>query len=288
VAYADKFIRHLSNLKKPFDEVIFYDDASTDDTAQFLTKAGFDVIRGETNKGPGYARNRLAEKATCEYIHFHDIDDEFNPKFLELIDEKVAESSADIIAGQADWIDESTRNVIIKWQYKQADINPDPIEYFIAHPLGIINTVYKKEKFLKVSGFSESIKCWEDADLHVRLAAFGATFAIVDEVLAFSLRHNNGISNNQKWCWECRLKFLENYKIQLGATHQHVIGAEFEKTANSLFQYGKFSKAFSAFRHSRASGYDSPSVNNTVFKTIKKVSPVMAFFLKALLVKARQ
>lgn len=286
--YINKFIKHISGLTKPFDEVIFYDDASTDDTAAIISAQGFTVIRGEINKGPGFARNRLAAIATCDYIHFHDIDDEFNVKFLELVDEKLSENKAGIIAGQADWIDAATRNTLIKWQYNQADINRCAIAYFISNPLGIINTVYKKDNFLKVGGFNECIKCWEDADLHIRLAASGAVFSVIDEILAYSLRHNNGISRDQKWCWECRLKFLENYKASLEAKYQPIIGAEFEKAANNLFHYGKFSKALVAFRYSRKSGYNSPSVNNAILKKIKMVSPLTAFLLKGVMVKARQ
>jgi glycosyltransferase involved in cell wall biosynthesis len=285
--YAGKCIDHLSHLTRVFDEIIFYDDASTDDTAEIITTAGFNLMRGEINKGPGYARNRLAEKATCDYIHFHDIDDEFNPKFLELVDKKLTGTKADVIAGQADWIDANTLDTIIKWQYKQDDIDQDPLGYVIANPLGIINTVYKREAFLKVNGFNENIKCWEDADLHVRLAASEATFSVIDEVLAYSIRHNSGISQNQEWCWECRQKFLENYKASLDPKYYRVLGREFEKTANNLFHYGKYAKSVRAFRNSRNSGYSSPSVNNPLLKNVKKLSPLTAFLLKELIIKIK-
>lgn len=286
-SYAEKFIQHVALLNKPFDEIIFYDDASTDNTMQLLTAAGFRIIHGVTNKGPGYARNYLAEKATGDYIHFHDIDDEFNPLFLSLIDEGLNISRADVIVGQADWIDEITRDTVIKWRYNEADMKKDPLGYFIANPLGIINAVYKRESFLKVYGFSENIRCWEDADLHVRLAASGARFSVIDKVLAFSIRHNNGISKDQKWCWKCRLKFLEEYKAKLDAKYQYAIAIEFEKAANSLFYYNEFSKAITAFKHSRGSDYHSPSVNNPVLKKIRSVSPLAAFLLKGLFVKMR-
>lgn len=210
-AYIDPFLNNLSKLDTPFDEIIFYDDASTDDTYNLLKSKGCNVIKGDENRGPGYARNRLAKAATCPYIHFHDIDDEFNPRFLSLVTQKLESHAYDVILGYADWIDKTSREVLIKWRYSEQGIVNDPVNYFVSNPLGIINTVYLRNFFLQEKGFNEKIKCWEDADLHVRLASAGAKFAVIDEVLAYSVRHNDGISRNQQWCWQCRLKFMELY-----------------------------------------------------------------------------
>ena len=218
-AYIDAFLSAVGKLHKPFDQVLFYDDASTDDTYQILKGKGCTVIKGDINSGPGYARNRLAQKATGQYIHFHDIDDEFNPDFLNLVNASLAVKPTDVVLGYADWIDPATRRPVIQWRYNLAEIITYPVGYFLANPLGIINTVYKKEAFEKVNGFNEHIKCWEDADLHVRLAASGASFAVIDKVIAYSLRHETGISNQQDKCWECRFKFLENYINTLDVKH---------------------------------------------------------------------
>ena len=286
-AYANKFITHLSTLSLPFTEVIFYDDASTDNTAELLLAQGFRVIKGETNRGPGYARNQLAKVAACPYIHFHDIDDEFNPLFLNLVNKQLSQTPADVVLGQADWVNAENRAVIIKWRYDIAELVKEPLAYFIANPLGIINTVYKKEAFLKVNGFSEAIKCWEDADLHVRLAADGAVFTVIDEILAYSLRHNTGISNNQKWCWGCRLKFLKSYLAAFDKSYATVIGKEMEKAAYNLFQQGAFSKSVEAFRSSRNCGFDAPAINNSSLTLLKKTSPFLAFIIKAVIIRVR-
>jgi glycosyltransferase involved in cell wall biosynthesis len=209
--YIDKFLNNISNLHRPFDEIIFYDDGSLDSTYKVLISNGLRVIKGGINRGPGFARNRLAEAANSSHIHFHDVDDEFNSAFLELVDGVFEQYEVDVVLGNADWIDAESRTPIIRWRYDAGEIRQNPLMYFISHPLGIINTVYKKEAFLKVNGFNESIKCWEDADLHVRLAACGTSFGVVDNVLAYSLRHNHGISTDQLWCWDCRLKFIKNY-----------------------------------------------------------------------------
>jgi glycosyltransferase involved in cell wall biosynthesis len=228
--YIPGFLENISQLKKPFDEVLFYDDASVDNTYQMLLSRGLSVIKGSMNMGPGYARNRLAERSTSDYIHFHDIDDEFSSSFLSLVDQNANATSSDVILGYADWIDAVNRNIIIKWRYSEVEIQKCPLTYFISNPLGIINTVYKKDAFLNVHGFNETVKCWEDADLHIKLAAAAFSFSVIPHVLAYSIRHNNGISNNQQWCWGCRLIFIKKYLEEYSTmVEKHVFKSELNK-----------------------------------------------------------
>lgn len=240
--YVQSFLNNLAQLTKQFDEVLFYDDCSTDNTVELLLIKNLQVIKGDFNNGPGYARNRLAENANCEYIHFHDIDDEFNPNFLDLINLKINEQNYDVIVGYADWIDAHTRISQIKWIYNSREIEENKLAYFISHPLGIINTVYKKNIFEQTGGFSQDIKCWEDADLHVKLAALDVNFGVINEVIAYSIRHNNGISKNQGLCWQCRLKFLTQY-LNKYPNYQKIIVCEIVKAINNLIVFGNFKYA---------------------------------------------
>jgi len=240
-AYFDLFIKHIEALNIVFDEIIFYDDASSDNTAQLILSKGYRLIQGNENKGPGFARNRLAEAATGDYIHFHDVDDEFHPNFLTWIKAKTTSSQADVILGHADWLDSATRTPQICWRYNEAEINVDTIGYFITHPLGVINVTYKRQAFLKVNGFDEKQRCWEDADLHVRLAAAGASFSVIDEILAYSIRHGNGISNDQKACWHCRLNFLNQYAQKYSdRINKDLLTGELKKVQNAFINIGDF------------------------------------------------
>jgi glycosyltransferase involved in cell wall biosynthesis len=235
--FIPNFTENLAQLDPPFDEVIFYDDCSTDDTIALLSARGFRVAEGKTNKGPGHARNRLAEMTGCDYIHFHDIDDEFNPAFLKLIKEKLAASPADIILGDADWVDPPSRAVIIRWHYSEDEILRDPLAYFMSHPLGVINTLYKRSSFLATDGFNEDIRCWEDTDLHIRMAAAGMVFGVIPQTLAYSLRFGDGISGDQSRCWCCRLKFLETYlNAYRHLTGRRIFDTELEKAKNAFIR----------------------------------------------------
>jgi glycosyltransferase involved in cell wall biosynthesis len=268
--YISIFLEHLKELSVDFDEIIFYDDYSSDNTVKLLHDSGHKVIRGNVNEGPGFARNRLAEEAKYDYIHFHDIDDKFNPEFLPIVSRLLEQSDSDVIVGSAHWIDSKTEEIIIKWEYDQASIEKDSIGYFLSNPLGIINTIYKKTLFAKSGGFDEQLRCWEDADLHVKLAISGAKFSVTKEVLAYSLRHNNGISQDQNWCNECRLEFLKKYLNQLPPHYESVILSQLGKCALQFYYAASIKKLEECITIGRKYGYTLPDTNNPILKFLKK------------------
>lgn len=69
--------------KVDFDEILVYDDCSTDNTAEIARSYGAEVIVGETNQGCTVGRKRLAKHATTDWVHFHDADDMLYPNFVE-------------------------------------------------------------------------------------------------------------------------------------------------------------------------------------------------------------
>ena len=77
----ERLIHSLSNqIFKDF-EIVFIDDNSIDNTVDVIVKTlessniTYNLIVNETNKGPGYSRNRGLEKANGDYIVFIDSDD---------------------------------------------------------------------------------------------------------------------------------------------------------------------------------------------------------------------
>src|SRR5690348_347154 len=56
----------------PFDEILVYDDCSTDDTAAIAGAYGATVIRGDVNRGCSFGKNQLAQRAVSDWIHFID------------------------------------------------------------------------------------------------------------------------------------------------------------------------------------------------------------------------
>lgn len=280
-AYIDTFLKHIAAID--FFEVIFYNDGSNDNTLEILINSGCKYLTSDINNGPGFARNRLAKAATCDYIHFHDIDDKFNPDFIKLVNERII-TQPDVILGNADWIDERTGDLLIHWKYDEKSITNNALDYFISKPLGIINTVYKRSFFLNLGGFNEKIKCWEDADIHIRMAAKKATFEVIDQTLAYSIRHDHGISKNQEWCWECRFQYLKKYLAELPVANNKSLMSEFSKCAQVFYDQKKFDIFIECCNICKKHNVLLPATNNKILNLLKKLnfSPRALYYIQNL------
>lgn len=272
--YIDPFLDNLSKLDTPFDEIIFYDDASIDNTYQLLKSKGCNVIKGNENRGPGYARNKLAETCTSSWFHFHDIDDELSPDYLTKTSAIARSGEVDVVLCNINWYDAHSREVVIRWEYSNAQINQYPVTYTISHPIGGINGLYRKSKFLETGGFNTDIRIWEDADLHIKLAAKGAIFHIIEEVLSYSLRYEQSASTNQDQGWLTRLSLLQEYAVLFkDYTIRKEIGKQAQVTAGKLILSHKYDAAKQAFQLSEACKVKVPENNSRVWKVIKAILP---------------
>src|ERR1700733_3696119 len=82
--YIGDFIANMQRQTRSFDEVLFYDDASTDNTVELLVNQSLGrAILGKKNAGPSIGRNILLRESTSDLIHFHDVDDWLEPSFLD-------------------------------------------------------------------------------------------------------------------------------------------------------------------------------------------------------------
>ncbi|MGY3211658.1 glycosyltransferase family 2 protein [Mucilaginibacter sp. HD30] len=273
--FIEGFLNNLTRQILPFDEVVFYDDASTDGTYNHLTAKGYSVLKGDKNRGPGYARNQLAANCKSQWIHFHDIDDELEPEYLVKTSAIVeSNASVDVVLCNVDWHDAASRQVLLSWSYSNSQINENTVAYTIAHPIGGINGLYRKSKFTEAGGFNTEIRIWEDADLHVKLAENKSKFHVIEEVLCRALRYNNSASANQHHGWLTRLDLLTAYaKNFKGRAEQKEIGRQANLAASNFILLGDASAATKALRLSESCGVTVPDNKSTLWRILKTVLP---------------
>lgn len=101
----ERLIHSLSNqIFKEF-ELIFIDDNSSDNTVDVIVKTlessniTYNLIVNETNKGPGYSRNRGLEKANGDYIVFIDSDDIVREDHLSTFYENIKDHDSVFVKG---------------------------------------------------------------------------------------------------------------------------------------------------------------------------------------------
>lgn len=266
--YLPRLWKAVQEQTVPFDEIICYDDGSTDNTADIARELGAKVIVEPICHGPAYARNQLAKASKCTWLHFHDADDTLYPNYLERAKSQIREN-VDVIVCNADWVDAETQKLVIAWRYKQSELDVDPISYTVSHPIGVINVLYRRDNFLFIDGFDESMRCWEDSDLHVRLAAAGAKFLVLEEVLSISLRHSRGLSSDQVMCSHCRLQALRRYAVQLDAAVIPIVAEQAEIMARNLLYLGDKEGAHQAIQFCQSLGAAPPTTKNILLKMLK-------------------
>lgn len=220
----------------PFDEVICYDDCSTDNTADTARQLGAKVITGTINHGAAYARNRLIEAATCDWIHFHDADDLIDPQFVEIMRGHIANENIQLLCNTKVYELENPQN---NWTITYTDLQhtDDQIKYFLNNVGFASMGLYAKSALNKINGFDQSLRGNEDPDLHIRLANAGFKIKCVDHFLVEKIEHANSFSH-QNWfrCMHDKLKCLQNYTVILPPQYFKILGEQAAILSNYFYR----------------------------------------------------
>lgn len=261
----------VDRLRPAFDEVLLADDASSDATAALAETLGFQILRLPRNLGPGGARNALAHAVSAEWIHFHDVDDELAPDYLQRT--LPAAAGHDAVLHFTDFIDEQSRALQLRWSFDPAALRAAPAATLLLHPQPTMSSLLRRAAFLALGGFDERRRCFEDGDLHFRLATSGARLAAVPEVLEWSLRHPAGAGANQLYCFQCRLSFLEDYATHQPAALHAAIAQEAERAAVMLLRFHDRSGARRAIALARRLGRTVPATHHPLLRLFVRLLP---------------
>ncbi len=261
----------VDRLAPAFDEVLLADDCSRDATVAEAEALGFQVLRLPENLGPGGARNALARACTAEWIHFHDVDDEIAPDYLAQV--SAAAGACDVVLHFVEFIDEETRSLQVRWLPDAAALAADPAATLLRSPLPTMSSFLRRSTFLSTGGFNEELRCFEDGDLHLRLGTGGARLVVVPAVLEWSLRHGHGAGANQRYCYQCRLQFLEGYAAALPSRLHAAIALEAERAATMLVRLDDLAGARRAVALARRLGRRVPSTANPVVQALRPFLP---------------
>ncbi len=166
----------------PFGEVLLYDDGSRDRTVEIARRLGFRVLVGGENRGPAHARNQLLAAASLPFVHFHDVDDEFAPQFLELFGPLLHdERTAAVCAVRAYFHHPKEASCVMR--FPNVEVHPDLTEFFIENFVHLNAFIIPRALAQAVGGFYEALRIAEDRDFEVRMARAGLRCRYVDEPL---------------------------------------------------------------------------------------------------------
>jgi glycosyltransferase involved in cell wall biosynthesis len=214
-AFLPRLLGSANAQTRAFDEIWVYDDCSSDDTASVATTLGAKVIRGDVNRGCSTGKNALANLTACDWIHFHDADDELRPEFVERAHAWISEDAHDAVVFGSVERDEETADYGEPVVHSAERLSEDPIKYTICTKINSICGIYRRSAFLAAGGYDTdpAVLYNEDVAMHCSLARAGLRFYADPAVLIVNWRRGTSMSNaNRGKC------FRAQYHVMLKAT----------------------------------------------------------------------
>ncbi|MFN3314525.1 MAG: glycosyltransferase family 2 protein [Hyphomonas sp.] len=271
----------------PFDEILVYDDASTDDTAAVARAHGARVVSTGENVGCSAGKNRLAEAATSEWIHFHDADDELMPKFVEHARRWMAmgDAAPDIVLFSYEERDNETGAYIHTRRFDDAALRADPIGYTIREQVNPFCGLYRRSAFLAAGGYDldPEVLYNEDVAFHCRMARAGLRFAADPAVTVINHRVMNSMSQaNAAKCVRAQVAVMRKAAAESPARYYADIARRLWGLAGTAGAHGDWETANAAVRLARRlAGPRVPSsAGSPVFRAVARVAPERALRLR--------
>lgn len=193
-------------------EIIFWDNQSTDSTAEIVQSYKDNRIRYfyAPNHTPlGEARNLAMKEAKGDYIGFLDADDVWTYSFLETYANYANQNPA------ASLIYSKYKAVFkeLKWysnnRQKAVEI---PVDVFVKHyDVGMSSAIFKREIIENFQiKFDNRFSLIEDYDFFIRIGVTGNILSIPEPLMIYRY-HEDNLSRSDKWCDE--LSLLLNLSI---------------------------------------------------------------------------
>ena len=188
-------VRSALEQRYPAEEVIVVDDGSTDRTRQVVRDVpGASTVRyqNQENQGPSVARNYGASLAKGDWLAFLDADDVWKPDKLSIQAEYVRKHpEAAMFWCDVEYIDESGGALEpVDWKDRLSPL-------MFNRPMCPVPSVVilRKDVFALLGGFNPLMRCYEDGEFFMRVAAqFPIHF--IDRVLVRYRCHPSQLHRN--------------------------------------------------------------------------------------------
>ncbi|MEX2578881.1 MAG: glycosyltransferase [Verrucomicrobiales bacterium] len=189
----------------PPDEVVFYDDASTDGTRAVVE--GFrdrlpalTILGGDEPVGIAAARNRGNAAATSDCIAVLDADDFFAPDAIRHYHECLAEHpEADLLYADTVVFHEDPAQGRER-RYPALLSGRPAVRRTLASPLLPLkhsSVLYSRRAMAALGGYDESYPIKVDVELFLRFLARGRTVVKLDRVTSYHRKHRSQISTRR-------------------------------------------------------------------------------------------
>ncbi len=266
----------LLNQTTLIDSVIVYDDASDVPARECLsTCEHIRLIEGANNIGPSRARNILLHAARCDYVHFHDADDLFDPNWCIQVRSAIENSFPDVVLTGIASVDgdhvvnsnvldvsalptHGTSRELLPWSLRGSVLTPA--------------STTRREIAMSIGGFRESLWQSEDFDFHARLAAKGVSYAIIPTPLVrIRLRPDGRSRKYPSEPWRDRIRALSLLGDELPQEYHNLLGEAAAEAGSVLWRLGDRNAAREGFRLGKLLGALSFPHASTMYGVVARL-----------------
>jgi glycosyltransferase involved in cell wall biosynthesis len=273
----------------PFDEIWVYDDCSTDNTGEIANAYGAKVLRSDTNRGCSYGKNKMAEKTTCSWIHFHDADDELYPNFVEQAHKWMQQTQPpDVVLFSYEWRENDTNEIISVRSFNDYELRHDPIAYTINEQINPFCGLYRREAFLRAGGYDLDplVLYNEDVAMHCQLARAGLSFAADPTITVINYRVSNSMSSaNQAKCARAQFYVMRKSSNELKGYYCLEIAQRLWKIAEVSASYLDWENTDKCIALALKLGYRNPVLKNPTFNFLYQRNPYLAARIRESLIR---
>lgn len=260
------------------EEIIVHDDASEAPAMDYLPGGvRVSVIRAQTNQGPARSRNTLLRAAHTDFVHFHDADDLFTPMWCLRVREALERSAHDAVFTEVSSVYQGrvfADQVVLLSRLRQ---EPDLVRFCLSGAMLVPAGTYRREVVQAIGGYREALWQAEDFDFHVRLAASGISYAVLDEPLVVIRLRTESRSQKQIEVWTSALQAIEHLAEELPMGYRPDLSDTAARAGSILFKLGAPAEARRAFRLARHLGRPRFSGQGSAYRFIaRRFSPEVA------------
>jgi len=288
-AYLPRLLNSALAQTVPFDEIWVYDDRSTDETGQVAAKYGAKVIRGDINRGCSYGKNALAEKTSCNWIHFHDADDALYPNFVEQARKWMAlENPPDIVLFDYEWRRDDTGELISVRKFDDTELRRDAISYAIREQINPFCGLYLRSAYLRAGGYDIDplVLYNEDVAFHCRMAIAGLKFAAEPTITIINYYRSSSMSStNQIKCIKAKFHVMRKVAESLGGKYAEEITQNLWAIAGNASAYLDWETADSCLKLALSLNSKHPKNLNSLFRLLSSYNPYLAIRLRERLIR---
>lgn len=286
--YLPRLLQSAKDQLVPFDEILVYNDCSTDNTAEVAARFGAKVLNGTVNKGCSFGKNQLATATRCDWIHFHDADDELLPNFTTLAHKWINSGACpDVVLFNYEYRDNETNELLGIRKFDKATLETNAIAYAIQEQINPFCGLYNKAKFIEAGGYDTDplVLYNEDSAFHIKMAIGGLKFSAEPEISIINYRISNSMSaSNFNKCLEAQYHVLKKtasvkpeFGLQIANRLWPLIG---NLAAVKNWKYVK-----KALLLSKTLGYTAPPEDKGVFKFMAQLNPLFAIWFREKMIR---